>query len=133
MVLSLVWKDHMKGRVLASEALPFILFSTRKPVPSVLKMMVLSFSPPAIRGSNASKIPSSSESKPAFSYFQGVPVSSSRSREEELGLLHPARDRLIDRTNMVHFESILLIIFFWTVEGPPGLKLPIKSFIAEGY
>src|SRR5882762_7688622 len=116
MVLSLFWKDHMKGKVLSSksfsEDLAFLLPSTREPVPSFLKMMVLSFSPPSIRGSSASKTPSSSESNHAFSYFQGVPVSSSISREEELCRTHPARDRLVDRANIVSFEYILLIIPF---------------------
>src|ERR1700720_721680 len=112
MVLSLFWKDHMKGKLFSSEGLPFILLSTREPVPSFLKMMVLSFSPPSIRGSSASKTPSSLESNPAFSYFQGVVVSSSRSREEEGCPPHPVRDRPTERANMVRFENILLIMSF---------------------
>src|SRR6185312_2933073 len=117
MVLSPFRNCHRKGRLSAA---PFAACEPRfevgprveYPVPSLQKMMELSFSLPAILGSSASNIPSSLESNPAFSYFHGVRVRRSTSFPDPRLLLHPASaaparaTARIDRANMVRFSFI---------------------------
>src|SRR5580658_2202939 len=89
------------------------------PVPSLQNVMTLSFSLPAIRGSSASKIPSSLESNPAFSYFQGVLVKRSTSFLLPFLFRQPVRERpaainrvpvVVISLTMVRFVCILLCL-----------------------
>src|SRR6185437_163602 len=104
MVLSPFWKAQIKGRL---SGLPFRLLwlSSEYPVPSLQKMTVLSFSEPEMRGSSASKVPSSL-SKPAFSYFQGVPVSKSTSFPEVFLLEQPVARVAAVNVNIIHLQNI---------------------------
>src|ERR1700722_4404587 len=89
-------------------------------------MTMFSFSLPAIRGSSASNTPSSLP-KPAFSYFQGLPVKSSRSFPEVALLKQPVLKNAAVRVNMVHFENIRRSIFY--LKGRETLSLNTKGLI----
>src|SRR5258708_39708688 len=106
MVLSLFCKAHIKGKPSL-----FLEPCCNVPVPSFRKIMVLSFSLPAMRGSRPSKLPSSPEPNPAFSYFQGVAVNRSTSFPEYPLSEQPVASNTAIRENMVDLE----IIFTGTV------------------
>src|SRR5271170_5960014 len=125
----------MKGRLSGAPLVDFELSfelgpSSEYPVPSLQKIMLLSFSLPAMLGSRASKMPSLLESNPAFSYFQGVLVRSSRSFPLPLLSEQPVTERpAINRVIMVKLAFILLCIIHWKGLNPPGLKLPDQIII----
>src|SRR6185312_1274670 len=120
MVLSLFWKDHRKGSLSGIPAVRREMWEY--PEPSLQKTMVLSRSLPTICGSRASKVPSSL-SKPAFSYFQGLPVSTSTSFADEATWEQAVRIPAIENS-IVHLENIRRINFVLKDRVSPGFKTP---------
>src|SRR5579863_8404549 len=85
-------------------------------------MITFSRSLPAIRGSSASNVPSSSL-KPAFSYFQGLPVKT-WSFPEDSRLKQLVKKTPAVKVSIVHFASIRL---GFRLEGAESLKFKTRN------
>src|ERR1700735_3762669 len=97
--------------------------------------MVLSFSLPAMLGSRASKIPSSLESNPAFSYFQGVVVRSSRSLLDAPLSEQPVKEKPVAIIRVpiistgVTMVQLAFILHSYRLEGPKPSKFKLPDQI----